>query len=61
MTEAVKETTLHTADGMLKPLPHGASNQEKKEQYDAVLRRLQLLLEGEDYHGHTFEDSLVPA
>ncbi len=40
------EGGLHTAEGMLKSLPQDAGGEARKRQYDAVLTRLELLLQG---------------
>ncbi|BDA51190.1 Protein YtsP [Coccomyxa sp. Obi] len=37
--------TLHSADGMLRPLPHSASSEARRGQYDAVFKRIRLLLD----------------
>lgn len=41
------DQVLHTAEGMLRPLPHIASREARERQYDAVLERIRLLLDGE--------------
>lgn len=38
---------LHSADGMLSPLPQAASPIVRANQYDLVVKRIELLLDGE--------------
>lgn len=40
------EESFHTADGMLKSLPQDAGGEARKRQYEALLKRLELLLQG---------------